>query len=345
MQRYDLAVVGGGIAGAFASYCAAKRGLRTALLEASTRPNGATAKSGGIVTRMLDDPRDALLANRSLKLILEAAGGDCDFISFGYLSIEDEEDAEEDARRYRRLIPDIKVLDPREIRERWPFIRLYEEEAGLYSPSDITVDPGKLLERLWSRLGDMGVDMYAGCPVASVVVDGGSVEGVETKRGVVRADRVIVAAGAWTRDILARLGVGLNTRIISIPLYCFSVDTRELVGVWDDANYSYWRPGGDAVIIGGGYDAYPVSSPDSGFTKPPLESLEYTLRLLRYRFSFGRLKLVDCWMGPVSVSPTYEPIMARVPGIKGLYIIDGLAGYGLMRGPALAERLVEKIAR
>jgi len=344
-RRYDLIVIGGGIAGVFASYCGIKHGLKVALVEASDKPNGATARSGGIITRMLDRDEDILLAVESMKLIKELLGRDAkNTLKYGYLSIEEEEDAIKDYKKYLAVIPDIKILYEDEIKDRWPYINIYEDEVGLYSPSDFTVNPKQLLSILWERIRDLGVELISGRVAERILIADRSVKGVLLNdQSLLRSDYVVIAMGAWANEFLSKHGVRIRSWMISIPLYHFKVDNTELIGVWDDENYSYWRPDVDGVIAGGGYDAYPISDPEEGFARPPVKSLYYALELFKYRFNFKSWRLIDCWSGPVNVSSTYSPVAEEVRKIGGLYVIYGLSGYGLIWGPSLAYRLVLRI--
>src|SRR5690606_5947866 len=49
-------------------------------------------------------------------------------------------------------------------------------------------------------------------PVTGFVHDAGRILGVQTDQGEVRGDRVVVAAGAWSADLLATLGLELPVK-------------------------------------------------------------------------------------------------------------------------------------
>jgi glycine oxidase len=54
---------------------------------------------------------------------------------------------------------------------------------------------------LIAACGAAGVELREHCPVREVVTAGGGVRGVETERGREEADIVVLAAGAWSREI------------------------------------------------------------------------------------------------------------------------------------------------
>jgi len=344
LTRYELIILGGGITGSFAGYIAGKNGLKVAVIEECISPNGATARSGGVITRMLDDLEDSLLALKTINLINEVTKDIDMFIYKGYLCIEGIDEAEGDLRKFRRVIPDIKILYPDEIRDRWSYIKLYEDEVGLYSESDFTIDPEAFLAYLWKKLGDVSVDLKLNCKATRLIIESGVVKGVEVHSGeVLHADNILVCMGAWTKAFLKKHKIKVKTFLLSVPIFKFKVDSSELVGLWDEECYSYWRPG-DYTLIGGGYEAYRITTPEEGFLKPRVESREFIIRLFLYRYSFKKWKIVDSWCGPISLSYTYRPVATRINKVEGLYVIDGLGGYGLVRGPALAKKIVDEIS-
>ncbi len=342
-EKYDLIIVGAGVAGVFTGYFAVEKGLKTLILEKNTSPDGATPRSGGVVTRMMDNPLDSELAAESIKIIRDVLGNNKEIIRDGYISIEDMDDAERDLEKFRSLIPDIEILDAAEVRSRWSYIKLYHDEVGLYSPSDLTLNPFKLLVYMWDRLRDMDVDLRLGEKVERLIIEDDMVHGVETHDNTrYYSDKVVLTSGPWNREILRLHGISLNVWLIGVPIFKFKVDVKDMIGVWDENIYSYWRPD-NGYWIGGVYDSFPIDKADNGFRKPDKEAMKRILEGFRYRFEFNQWKLIDSWSGPISISHDYKPICREIKGVRNLYVVDGLGGRGLMRGPALAKMLIERI--
>ncbi len=339
LKYVDVAIIGGGVSGAFTAYELSSHDLNISILEKSNEVDGATSRSGGIVTRMMDNPMDSRLAARSIELIRETIGDDEGIIHPGYLCIEEVDDVEEDYKKFKDIIPDLKVMDRDEIVDRWSYIKLYDDELGLYAPTDFTVEPDKMLEKLWTLLEDKGIEVNRGVEVRDVIFnDKRHLLNISSDRKIY-ADKIVFAAGAWNKEILEKHGVDLNVFIIGIPIFKFSVDSREFIGIWDEKNYSYWRPSYSSTWIGGAYDSYPIEKADEGFSKPSETFEENILRIFKYRFRFRKWRLIDSWSGPISISKDYKPILKKIDLHNGLYILDGLGGRGLMRGPALGEKL------
>ena len=344
LEHFDVAIIGGGVAGVFTAYRLSLSGLKVCVVEAHEEVDGATSRSGGIVTRMMDNPLDARLAYRSIELIKKVVGNDREIIHPGYLSIEEIDDAEEDFKKFRGLIPDLKILDSSEITGRWDYIKVYENEVGLYASTDFTIEPGKLLEKMWAVLQDKGVEMMKGKPVKKTIFRRNKEYTLKLLNGEeLFSSRIVLAAGAWNKEILEENNINLNVLIFGIPIFKFTVDTEDIIGIWDEEKYSYWRPSCFSTWIGGAYDSYPIKKADEGFLKPSQIFEENIFRVFKYRFRFKKWKLTDSWSGPISISKDYKPILKEIDSYKGLYVIDGLGGRGLMRGPALGEKLAEMI--
>jgi len=346
MPRYDLIILGGGISGSTAAYIAGKIGLKTILIEKNLEPDGATARSGGVITRLQDNLEDALYAFKSINIIKEIVGDEEGIIKKGFLSIEDLEEAENDYKILRRFIPDMRLLEPSEVMDRWRYIKVYEGEIGVYAENDITIDPYRFIQKAWNRIREGGSELLLGRYVKKIIFRDKKVDGVLLdKDEVIYGDNIIVSMGAWTKDFMKIHGVKIKTLLLSIPIYKIKVDENNLIGLWDDEMRSYWRPYKSNMLIGGGYDGYRIKYPEEGFGKPREYSINLVRSIIEYRYRFSGWGIIESWSGPVSFSYKYKPIAQKIKKYDGLYVIDGLGGEGLARGPALAENIIKLVRR
>ncbi len=84
--------------------------------------------------------------------------------------------------------------------------------GGLRLPLDETGDCFKFTRRLAALCQTNGVTFEHGINVSGLSIGGGRVDGVETDRGVIRADAYVMALGSYSTRILRRVG-------IDIPVY------------------------------------------------------------------------------------------------------------------------------
>jgi glycine oxidase len=136
---------------------------------------------------------------------VEAASG----ISIGYrdegtivvaLTRDDAEQLRFSYEFQRGLGLDIDWLSGAEARRREPHLRPGISGAVL-SPKDHQVDNRLLGSALAEAARRAGAVLYEHCPVREVELSGGRARGVFTDRGSDPADIVILAAGAWSREI------------------------------------------------------------------------------------------------------------------------------------------------
>src|SRR5258706_15869660 len=73
--------------------------------------------------------------------------------------------------------------------------------AAVLSPRDHQVENRLLGQGLATAARRAGVELVEHCPVREVPLAGGHVSGVVTERGRDRADVVVLAAGAWSREV------------------------------------------------------------------------------------------------------------------------------------------------
>jgi glycine oxidase len=95
---------------------------------------------------------------------------------------------------------DIEWLTAAEARRREPHLKP-GIAAAVFSRNDHQVENRALARALLAACRAAGVGVHEHCPVAEIVMAGGRAGGVETAQGREDADIVVLAAGAWSREI------------------------------------------------------------------------------------------------------------------------------------------------
>ena len=156
-----------------------------------------------------------------------------------------------------------RLIDPAEIKEKFPLIEesmvqggLWDPDAGLVIPRSQTV-AGKLVDQA-DASGKLKA--FANTPAKSLVIENGRIKGVVTDRGTIEADYVVVCAGLWGRLIAEMAGEDLPVMPVDHPLTFFGPYT-EFAGTgkeigWpllrDQGNSAYMRDTGDPTTSEGG---------------------------------------------------------------------------------------------
>ncbi len=95
---------------------------------------------------------------------------------------------------------DLTWLNAAETREREPHLKPGIAGA-VWSPRDHQVENRCLGRALAGAARRTGVEVVEHCPVREIILSGGRAAGVVTERGRDTADIVVLAAGAWSREI------------------------------------------------------------------------------------------------------------------------------------------------
>lgn len=341
----EFAVLGGGVIGVSTALRLATLGRDVVLVERSGEMLNSTAHSAGIMTIQLESPEEVLTVKRSLEILDELLEDlppwEAGVVERGFVSIEDEEDAEETAQILSEAGVRFEQMGWKEASRMWPSLSFREGEVATHTWEDASVEPRRLLGFLRSKLVEAGADMRKDCPVKSLKVGGSSVEAASTAAGDIRAEVFFLCLGPWNKAFLAKMGFFLPTWVIRCPAYRFRLNPGAKVPAFsDEVFHSYWRPGVGGTLVGGGYHAESAENPDECFGKPPKSFTVDTENLLRLRLRCG-FELIEEWTGPCSISPDFQPIIGLVEGFENLYVVDGLRGYGLMRGLAIGFALAD----
>ncbi|MCS7125488.1 MAG: FAD-binding oxidoreductase [Aigarchaeota archaeon] len=335
---YEFVVIGSGITGLSTSIKLRSYNYNVLLVGVK---ESASIYSAGIMTLQLESLRDILLVKESIKILkeiiedaeLEEAG----IVSRGFISIEDSREAVESAELLRKADVKFKQFDVREASEIWSQLNFNEGEVITFTEDDVLVEPNSFINFLIRHAEERGVEIR---------VD--KVERIEFDRGCrlvlgssekISSDIVILCMGAWTKDFLSKIDIMIPTTILRCPAFRFKVEDS-IPPFADEVYESYWRPGINKTVVGGGYHAEIVNDSRMFFGEPLKRFRSGAEKLLRLRIK-GRVEFVEGWSGPCSVTPDLEPIIDSLPRYENIYFIDGLRGYGLMRGLALGYLLAD----
>lgn len=233
--HYDVIVVGTGGVGSAALYHLARRGVRVIGLDRFSPGHDRGSSHGQ--TRMFrtayyEHPAYVPLLLRALDLwkelehtaekplfhevgVLHAGPTEGDLIS-GVLR-----------SAYTHNLS-VEVLSTQDTANRWPgyrlpgdFVSVFEPRAGFLLVEECVKSHIAAAERA-------GATLWSDCEVRRWSIQGGTAI-VETDSGFLSADRLVVTAGAWTRDLLGTLNVDLQVLRKSLFWYMPRNDTHHPV--------------------------------------------------------------------------------------------------------------------
>ena len=268
----------------------------------------------------------------------------------GYLFLASEAGASvlhENHRLQHALGADIALLDPTQLRKRFPWLSTEGIALGALGLSgEGWFDGYSLLQALRRKARSRGATFLTAEASGFESADG-RIRAVRLGDGSTLAcDTVVNAAGPWARDSAAWLGIDLPVRARPRSVFVFScpthIDTAPLV---IDPSGVYFRPEGQERFICG-------ASPDAA-DDPDDQPLEVTHGLfdaliwptLAARVpAFETLRQTGSWAGYYEYN-TFDQngIVGFHPGVRNLIFANGFSGHGLQQSPAVGRAVAELI--
>jgi glycine/D-amino acid oxidase-like deaminating enzyme len=214
-KRVDVAVIGGGIMGVMTAWFLRKRGLSVLVLEKGRIAGEQSSRNWGWVRQQGRDLAELPIMIESLGLwqnLSTTLGDGLGFRQSGalYMARTDREMAAFEAwlTSVRDYGLDTRLLTGGETAAmlngavaRW--------KGGLWTPSDARAEPWTAVPLLADAAAASGVVIREACAVRALDIAAGRICGVVTEAGRVACDKVVVAAGAWSRLLLQRHGIYL----------------------------------------------------------------------------------------------------------------------------------------
>ncbi len=144
-----------------------------------------------------------------------------------------------------------RMISAAEAKEKMPLLEedmiqgaLWDPDAGLVVPRSQVVT-GEMVEAC-EKTGKLSV--FANTPATGLDIQNGRIVGVETSRGYIKADHVVVCAGLWGRLIAQMAGEDLPVMPVDHPLLWFG-PYKEFAGTGKDIGYPLLRDQGNSAYL------------------------------------------------------------------------------------------------
>ncbi len=347
MIRTGLAIVGAGVAGLLTAYHLVGMGYSDIVfIERDYVGSGGSYRCATGIRASFTSREHIVLMKRAVEL-WPRLGDELDipYLRGGYVWLLQSEDEVREFRVYvdfqNKLGVPTRIIDPGEVREYVPPINIEHIVAGVYDPLAGKADPFKTVLHIYKYLVDHGVRFYTGTRALKLVVENSRVKGVLTSKGIVEADKVLVAAGYGSRELMATAGIDLPTE--NIPKHALVTERyreafKPLVIDWKYSSYIVQTFAGTFLI-----GSEIREEPD----RPATNRIDYLYRAAHvWTRHFPWLRVVNIlryWTGYYVMTPDHHPILGPVEEIEGLYIATGFSGHGFMMAPSAGEAVAQWI--
>jgi glycine oxidase len=339
----DVLIVGGGIIGALSALFLAQSGLQVSLLDRRSIGQESSWAGGGIISPLYPwrySSAVTALAGWSqgfypdLGANLESETGiDPQVHTTGlyWLDLEDEALALAWAEREGRVLRQPGMA---EVNKVLPVLGGGFDKA-LYMPGVANVRNPRLLKALRCALAQRAnVTVHEGSEVTGFIQQQGRVCGVRTGQGELRAERVVLASGAWSGELLTTLGLSLPVVPVKGQMILYKCAEGFLPAmVLAKGRYAIPRKDGH-ILIGSTLEHI-------GFDKTPTEVALASLKTSAQELlpALADAEVVGHWAGLRPGSPEGIPFIGEVPEFPGLWLNCGHYRNGLVLAPASCELL------
>jgi glycine oxidase len=343
----DVLIVGGGLTGLLAARELVLAGADVTVVERGELARESSWAGGGILSPLYpwrypeavtalaawSQPRFEALAAE----LLELSGIDPEYIRSGLL-MQVEADVDQALEWAGRHEVEMQRFTAAESLRLEP--KLEQGLDGLWMPQIGQIRNPRLLQALVKYLEIKGVIFRTGEPVTELLVEGDVIQGVKTPAGELRADKVVVAGGSWSRSLVEQLGVALKVEPVRGQMLLFKAEPGFVSHIVMAAGH-YVIPRRDGhVLVGSTLERV-------GFDKRTTEEAHQELLAAAREIIPALLNypIVNHWAGLRPGTEQGIPYISEHPRVKGLFVSAGHFRNGVVMGPASARLLADLILK
>jgi len=234
-----------------------------------------------------------------------------------------------------------KILPIEDVKRKYPYINTENYVAAFYGPQDGKVHHDHVSYGYYKASLKLGVRFLENTKVEKILVKGEKVVGVETTKGKIDADTIVVAAGVWSKEILSTCNIDLPITPERKEI-CVTEPVKHFIGplIIDMKTGAYVGQTVRGEIIGS------IAKPEVKGLMPQINTLVWATTWIKSITqvipSLKYFKIMRAWSGFYNVTPDHSHILGRDPEWpEGLYVHTGYSGHGFMMSP-LGGLLVAK---
>ncbi len=351
----EAVVIGGGVIGTSVAFHLAKLGMRDiVLLEQAHLAAGSTGRSVGIVETNYALDVDVALAKHGYDEFMrfeEVTGGTAEFHRRSYLETVATRPQEAHLTHAVELGlrhgVHVRLVDPDEIAGVFPEMRVDDVARGLLSEDAGFCDPHSVATSYAAAAQRLGVTIRTKTAAERVLIEDRQVRGVQTAQEDIRTPVVVNAAGPWCNDLLSSLSIRLPVArwqrqiFVTSPHPAIPNDRPMYI---DLPGRFYFRQELDGGFVLGLVEDDPAQDSELANPETDWDFKSRAVEAAVHRVpKLAETSIANAWSGIVTFTPDQLPIVGPVQEAAGLYLANGMSGYGVMISPGVGLALAEMI--
>ncbi|HEY5107700.1 MAG TPA: FAD-dependent oxidoreductase [Caulobacteraceae bacterium] len=349
-ERFDVLIVGGGIAGAslgagLAAQCS------VAIIERESRPGyHATGRSAALFSELYGNPAIRALSRASRAFLFDPAPDFCETaLVFPrgalYVARGDQLAALETMAASPGVSAGARLIDGAEARNRSPLLRPGYAAGGIFEPDARDIDVDALHQGYLRQFRAEGGRLLLDTELRGL--DGGGREWLaDTSNGTIAATVVVNAAGAWAEQVGAMAGagaIGLTPRRRTALL----VDAPDGPAIAaspatiDIDEQFYFKPDAGLLLLSPA-DETPSAACDA---RPDEMDIAIAIDRIETATTLQVRRVRSKWAGLRSFVDDCRPVVGFDARRPGFFWLAGQGGYGIQTAPAMGRLAAALVLR
>ncbi len=359
----DVVVIGGGIIGCSTAYHLARdHKLRVVLLEQGALTSGSTWHAAGLVGQLRSSASITQVLKYSVSLyerLGEETGLETGWKMTGCLRLATNQDRWLEYRRLattaRSFGMEMHLISPDEVRQMAPLLDVDDLVGASWLPTDGQASPSDITQSLAKGARMHGAEIRERVRVTGFAMDGNRITAVETTEGRIRCDKVVNAAGQWSRQLGQKAGITVPLQpirhqyIITEPVAGVS---PEMPTIRDPDLRTYFKEEVGGLVMGG-YEPNP--QPWTTGDVPDqwefqlfdddydhfAQHMEAAMQRIPALGSTGVKRMIN---GPESFTPDGNFILGAAPECANMFVGAGFNAFGIAAGGGAGWVLADWVA-
>ncbi len=341
MQTFDMAIIGGGIAGLSLAYFLSPHRSVVVLERETALGYHSTGRSAAEFVLRYNAPEICQLAAIAKDFFDGPPEGFSDIPLLkqrGGVMIASAEKAsrlEEVFLTELAFTPGLEPLDEEEILARVPILKPGYAAAAFYDPNFWDIEVESLLQGYVKGARRHGAEIRERHAVLSASHDGQAWT-IETSTGFVRAKTVVNAAGGWADPIAEIFGVK-PLGIIPHRRTAITVDLPEGIDISampeiNEIDEDFYMKPDAGRLLACPADATPC---EPGDVQPEELDVAWAAHYVEEATTIPVHRVAKSWAGMRSFSSDRLPVIGAAPDQPDFFWLAGQGGYGILTSPAL----------
>jgi glycine/D-amino acid oxidase-like deaminating enzyme len=341
MQTFDVAIIGGGIAGLSLAYFLSPHRSVIVLERETALGYHSTGRSAAEFVLRYNAPEVCALAAIAKDFFDSPPEGFSDIPLLkqrGGVMIATAEKAsrlEEVFRSELAFTPELKPLNEEELLARVPILKPGYAAAAFYDPNFWDIEVESLLQGYVKGTRRNGAEIRERHGVLSASHDGQAWT-IETSAGPVRAKTVVNAAGGWADPAAEIFGIK-PLGIVPHRRTAITVDLPEDVDISampeiNEIDEDFYMKPDAGRLLACPADATPC---EPGDVQPEELDIAWAAHYVEEATTVPVRRVAKSWAGMRSFSPDRLPVIGLGPDRPDFFWLVGQGGYGILTSPAL----------